>query len=546
VPPPAPHIPDHLAAPIVWQRADAPALAGVPAAFWDDPAALLARAGVLLKGGAYHRATYLLRGADGAAVLVKHYHLSDLRERLQWRLRRAAPQREWRILQQLAAQKVPVPAPLACGEQVTRAGIHIWLVVAFIDEAVTFDTVNPPRAAQPLLRGARSLARTVAALHAAQVTHHDLHSGNVLYQPGCDTWFITDFQMARRGATSRDGLLDDLVQLQHCLGKKVALKARIAFLRAYLGEFARRTDTEATLTGREWRWLFADIRRASRDYAVAQARTRNRRCLRATREIALLQDWLAPEITVPAGSHGVVARDLSRQLAGDLVRLLSSPTWYLAPDVTLLRNTRQHVSAVVTHPHGQVFVTQYRIPASRWQRLRQFLLMPSPTRIWRALWRARHLHLAVPRPCLALWTPAAVFLVTCYLPDARAAETVLADKTARAAAPRMAALRLLARAVGLLHDRGVAHGALTLQHVHLRLADQQSPLLFFSGLARLRFYNQLAWRARVHDLADLYRSSLTLVSHADRRLFLRHYRRLQTAPLNLRQLILDVLASLRT
>jgi hypothetical protein len=50
----------------------------------------------------------------------------------------------------------------------------------------------------------------------------------------------------------------------------------------------------------------------------------------------------------------------------------------------------------------------------------------------------------------------------------------------------------------------------------------------------------------VHDLADLYRSSLTLVSHADRRLFLRHYRCLQTAPLNLRQLILDVLASLRT
>jgi len=517
----------------------------VPPAFWDDPAAVLARAGVLLKGGAYHRATYLLRGAEGAAVLVKHYHLSDLRERLQWRLRRAAPQREWRTLQQLAAHAVPVPAPLAWGEQVTRAGIHLWLVVAFINEAVTFDTVNPPRAAQPLLRGARSLARTVAALHAAQVTHHDLHSGNLLYQPSCDTWYITDFQMARSGATSRDGLLDDLVQLQHCLGKKVPLNARIAFLRAYLEEFARRTDTEATLTGREWRWLFADIRRASRDYAVAQARTRNRRCLRATREIALLQDWLAPEVTVPDGSHGLVARDLSRQLAGDLVRLLRAPTWYLAPDVTLLRNTRQHVSAVVTHPHGQVFVAQYRQPASRWRRLCQRWWAPSPTRIWRALWRARHLHLAVPRPCLALWTPPAVYLVTRYLPDARAAETVLATAATHGAAPRTATLRLLAHEVGLLHDRGVAHGALTLPHVHLRMADQHPLLLFFSGLDHLRFFNQLAWRARVRDLADLQRSSLTLVNDADRRLFLRHYLRMQTAPLNLRQLILDVLALVR-
>jgi tRNA A-37 threonylcarbamoyl transferase component Bud32 len=526
---------------VVWQRAAAPALAGVPPAFWADPAAVLARDGVLLKGGAYHRATYLLRGADGAAVLVKHYQLSDLRERLQWRLGRAAPQREWRVLQQLAARAVPVPAPLACGEQVTRAGMHMWLVVTYINAAVTFDTVNPPRAAQPLLRGARSLARTVAALHAAQVTHHDLHSGNLLYQPGCDTWYITDFQMARSGATSRDGLLDDLVQLQHCLGKKVALDARVAFLRAYLEEFARRTDTEATLTGREWRWLFADIRRASRDYAVAQARTRNRRCLRPTREIASLHDWLAPENVMPAGSHGLVARDVSRQLAGDLVQLLRAPLWYLAPDVMLLRNTRQYVSAVVSHPHGRVFVTHYRLPVSRWQRLRHALRGPSPTRIWRALWRARHLHLAVPRPCLALWTAPAVFVVTHYLADARVMETVLAA----GAAPRAAAVRMLGREVGLLHDRGGAHGALTAPHVHLRLAARQPLLLFFSGLARLRFFNQLPWRARVRDLAALHRSSQALVSDADRRLFLRHYLRLQTMPLNLRQLILDVLALVR-
>jgi len=285
--------------------------------------------------------------------------------------------------------------------------------------------------------------------------------------------------------------------------------------------------------------------RASRDYAVAQARTRNRRCLRVTREIAQLQDWLAPEAGLPDDSHGLVARDLSRQLAGDLVCLVRTPNWYLAPDVTLLRNTRQQVSAVMTHPHGQVFITQYRQPVSRWQRLRQRLMTPVPTRIWRALWRARHLHLAVPRPCLALWTPTAVFLVTRYLPNTLALETIMTTAPGHDTAPQMVALRMLAREVGLLHDRGGAHGALTLAHVHLRLGDHQPPLLFFSGLDRLRFYNQLAWRARVRDLADLYRAALALVTDAERRLFLRHYLRLQTAPLNVRQLILDVLALVR-
>jgi tRNA A-37 threonylcarbamoyl transferase component Bud32 len=531
-------------APIIWTRAATPAVTAVPAVFWNDPAATLARDGVLLKGSAHHRDTYLLRGAGDAAVLVKHYQLSDLRERLQWRLRRDAPQREWALLQRLAAQAVPVPAPLAVGRQVTRAGVQVWLVVAFIADAVTFDTIHPPREPRALARGARSLARTIAALHAAQVVHRDLHSGNLLYQPRGDTWYITDFQAARAGRISREDLLTDLVQLQHCLGKKVPLAARVVFLRTYLEEFARDTDTLATLTGHEWRWLFADIRRASREYAVVQAHARNRRCLRATRDIAVLHDWLAPAHALPPDCHGLVARDTSRQLAGDLVQLLCAPTWYLAPDVTLLRNTRQHVSAVVTHPQGRVFVKQYRAPATRWQRLRAWLAGPAPTRIWRALWRARHLHLAVPRPCLALWTPAAVFIVTQYVADTLTVETVLTAAPQPAARP--AALRLVAREVGLLHDRGAAHGALSLAHVHLRTDGPGAPLLFFSALDRLRFARQILWRARVRDLAALYRASFSLVSDGERRLFLRHYRRLQTTPLNLRQLMLDVLATLRT
>jgi hypothetical protein len=247
-----------------------------------------------------------------------------------------------------------------------------------------------------------------------------------------------------------------------------------------------------------------------------------------------------PTDKLPAGiERGWAARSLSRRLVGDLAQLCAAPTWYLASDVTLLRNTRAKICGVIAHPQRHVFVTYVPAPASRLQRW----LRRGRMRVWRTLWRARHLHLCVPQPLLHIRARHGFFIVLRYYPHVLAAATALPGATPQL---RTRLVRALARAVGYLHDRGVRHGSLTAQHVHVDTSNPALPRILLTGYDHMRFHTRLPWRARVHDLAHLYHAGAMPVSQAERRMFLRHYLRMQSRPINQRQLILDVLEQVRT
>jgi len=225
-------------------------------------------------------------------------------------------------------------------------------------------------------------------------------------------------------------------------------------------------------------------------------------------------------------------------VVADLVQLCATPTWYLAADVTLLRNTRTEIRGVIAHPQRHVFVSYTPAPAARLRRMLRRWRPDDAAQVWRSLWRARHLHICVPQPLLYVRTRHGLFIVMRYYPHTLAAATALAG-----AAPLLRArlVRTLARTVGYLHDRGVRHGSLTLHHMHVDAGDPATPQLLLTGYERMRFHVRLPWRARVRDLAQLYRAGLTLVTPAERRAFLRHYLRMQSRLINPRQLMLDVL-----
>lgn len=522
-----------------WERRGTALCAAIPDAFWRDPAGYVAAHATWLKHSGHHRETGVF-AVDGGRVLVKHCTLSSWRERLAYRLGRTALQREWSVLCFLDKTPGVAPQPLAIGWQRRERVWHGWLLMEHLPDTVTFDTLDPPREPLRSYRAARALAGVLAEMHAAGVCHGDLHSGNVLFDPHACTWRITDFSDARIGQATRAALVHDLVQLQHCLGKKVPLRVRLAFLTEYLAAFGRATGTSDELTGREWRWLWAEIRRKSALYSIQQAAERNKRCLHATRELAPVSEWLEPPL---AGQrlHGWTVRTLSRRLVNDLVAAVLNDTWYLQDTVTLLRNTRDVVAGVWTHPQGRVMVTERREPRGRLLRLLARLRDGDPLTLWRASWRLHALHVGTPAPLLLLRLPGRTLIVHLYNDGHIAMQALLrAPALPPGWPPRAQLVRAVAAAVALLHDRGVAHGTLLPANIHLALESSGGVRVLFTGITAARFYMRLPWRRRVADLSRLYSASYDLTSAAARRAFLRAYVKALSTPCDVRQLILSV------
>lgn len=522
-----------------WEQRDTVMCAAIPEAFWRDPASYAAAHTTWLKHSGHHRETGVL-AVEGGRVLVKHCALSSLREHLAYRLGRTALQREWNVLCHLEQTPGVAPRPLAIGWQRRKHVWHGWLLMEHLPTTVTFDTLNPPREPLRSYRPARALAGVLAGLHAAGICHGDLHSGNLLFDPCAMTWHITDFSNARIGRATRADLLHDLVQLQHCLGKKVPLKVRLAFLTEYLAVFGRLTGTSDELTGREWRWLWAEIWRKSVLYSIHQAAERNQRCLHSTRELAPLSEWLEPPL---AGQnlYGWTVRTLSRRLVNDLVTAVLNDTWYLQDNVTLLRNTRDSAAGVWAHPHGRVMVSERREPRGWLLRFLARLRDGDPLALWRASWRLHALHVGTPAPLLLLRLPGRTVMVHHYHDGHIAMQALLrAPALPPGWPPRARLVRAVAEAVALLHDRGVAHGALLPANIHLALESGGSVRVLFTGVTTARFYTHVPWRRRVADLTRLYSASYDLTSAAERRAFLRAYARALSAPCDVRQLILSV------
>ncbi|NLF38676.1 hypothetical protein GX586_04480 [bacterium] len=509
---------------ITWLRTDDAHRLALPDEFWEAPDGVLAAHGRTLKSSAYHRTTHALPCAAGQTALVKRIELCTLAERLKWRLKRSAPQTEWHLLAMLKNAGCPVPAPVALGCERSGPSVRVWLVTEFINDAVTFDQMRPVCGAGEARAAARSLARTVAAMHAAGVWHGDLHSGNLLYVREACAWFVTDLQRAHLGRPGRHRLVGDLVQLQHCLGKKVRLGVRLAFLKAYLDAYAQLTGTQDELTGGEWKSLFDDIRARSRAYAIGQARRRAGRCEQDNRDFAGLAAWIGRHAVPHGFINGWVVRTLSRQLLGDLLTLLADENWFLSGDVTLLKNTRSVAVGVWRHPQGTLFIKQYMFRNTLHDKILRAFKRSKAYRAWRRAWRLIHLHVPTPRPVMVVWTPRGGILVSEYLDGAITSEAALRRLPGAARQnERRALIRTVAAELAHLHDCAAEHGDLKASNALVTGYAPGRFGVFFTDIDAARFYTRIPWSRRVRDLARLHAALFPFAADADRRYFLRVY-----------------------
>lgn len=515
--------------------------AGTPAVlhaeFQADPDEWIALHGIALKTSSAGRDIYRVSGCAGDAdVAVKTFDITGFKDTLRWRMGWTAPQKEWRMLTHCADNDVPVPHPIAFGWVKTEKCIRVWLLCAFGEGCITFDALPPPRDTVVACRFARQLSVTIAAMHAAGICHRDLHAGNILYCEEESKWLLTDFQHAGYTSLSRKDLVYDIVQLNHCMGKKVPLRVRVTFLNRYLTEIARITSTPP-LSRWERRSVMNEIARQTRRYTISQGMSRRRRYMRSTREIARLESWEGAEIKTQGFFNGFIRYGVSRQVISDLLNILTNEQWFLDSSITLMKNTRSVAAGVWSHPQMRLFVKQYKWRSTWRDKLSRIFGRSKAHRAWCALWRFRQLHIRVPAPAFVCEKENGGYIAQEYV-DARSIEAALRMCEADGARVyREKVIRAAAREIGLMHDRGVAHGDLKASNVFVAGDVTNEVTIYLSDVDAARFYHSLPWHHRVRDLARLYAALYPFISNAESRLFLREYIRRHVTPVEVRPLI---------
>jgi 3-deoxy-D-manno-octulosonic acid kinase len=180
-------------------------------------------------------------GSEQAPWVLRHYRRGGLMARLSadkywWynevRVRAFA---EWRLLKQLHARGLPVPAPVAAAYRRSGATYQCDLLTERIVDAPALSTILQ-RAPVPESTW-RAIGATVARFHQAGVFHADLNAHNILVQPS-GLISVIDFD---RGRLREPGAwaLHNLQRLNRSLRK--------------IGKHL----PERRFTETEWQWLLA-------------------------------------------------------------------------------------------------------------------------------------------------------------------------------------------------------------------------------------------------------------------------------------------------
>ena len=488
-------------------------------AFLNAPEETLSQSGQLLKSSGYHRFVYRL-GSD----LVKFFEFSSFFEKLKWKRGFSAPQKEWNILKVMSEEGLSVPEPRALGFCLEGGKIKVWLVTKYIDGCVTYDEMRPEWQRADAAERAEKLAELISGMHAAFVIHRDLHAGNLLWQPAEKRWYITDFQHARRGFSTRVQLEEDLTQLQHCLGKKVPYRLRVVFLKAYIWNFAVATGTTETHDRRDWHMVWREVAEMLLGYDNAQARSRSRRALKKNRDFEPVKVW--------NNGQGFLKKGESSRLFSDLTALLEKRDWNSDPLVTRFERDRNTAFFVYDHPHGRMAIVTRAVRISLWEKL--FPCFRRERILWRRTIRAILLHIPMEKPFLIGRTDNSltyVFFQKASFSFRDAFQAAGFDKDKRAKL-----LRSLAQLAARMHNSGMVHGNFNCDSVWCGGEGE----LYVRDLYSSSFASGVSWFGRVKDLSSLLASAEGGLSYCEQRLFLRKYLAHLVDKVDVRLLLSDV------
>ena len=165
-------------------------------------------------------AAWFVRGDDGDAVL-RHYRRGGLMARISqdayvWmgesRVRSVA---EFRLLGELHAEGLPVPAPLLAGYRRSGLLYRAAILIERIPQVRAFaDWLGPQVDQAPW----EAVGATIAVFHRAGVEHADLNAHNILVDVAGKAWLI-DFDRGRRRPPEAAWRRANLARLSRSLAK---------------------------------------------------------------------------------------------------------------------------------------------------------------------------------------------------------------------------------------------------------------------------------------------------------------------------------------
>jgi 3-deoxy-D-manno-octulosonic acid kinase len=135
---------------------------------------------------------------------------------------------EFRVLESLSAQGLPVPAPLAAAYWRHGATYEAAILVERLPSVQPLALVLE----QPVWN---SVARSIARMHQAGVWHADLNAYNILLDTAGRAWII-DFDRGRQGGVSKRGRAANMERLRRSL-VKVGGDAGAAFYERLAGAY---------------------------------------------------------------------------------------------------------------------------------------------------------------------------------------------------------------------------------------------------------------------------------------------------------------------
>lgn len=141
-----------------------------------------------------------VRASQGQRWVLRHYRRGGLMARLTDDLYpwtgadRTRSFREWRLLRQLRAWGLPVPAPVAARYQ--RAGLLYRADLLTAELPVRRTLTQALQQSSLPLETWHAIGQCVGSLHARGVQHADLNAHNLLVGPGSDI-YVLDFDRGR-------------------------------------------------------------------------------------------------------------------------------------------------------------------------------------------------------------------------------------------------------------------------------------------------------------------------------------------------------------
>jgi tRNA A-37 threonylcarbamoyl transferase component Bud32 len=463
------------------------------------------------------RVIYRVR-RPGGVVYIKHCRANTPRAVAREILRPAKARLEFENAVHLRRLGIATIEPLAWGGASRwRPGDSYLITLEAADAEPFVDRLERPYSPAARRRLAEQLARFLATLHDAGVTHPDPHPGNLLVESG-STFVLADLHAVHFGQPlTWVQTRDNLVLFNRFFQVRSTRTDRLRFWRAYL--VARRT-----LTGTP----SAEAKLLERDTAASNARFWAARVSRYTAD-----NRESRRVHGPA-ADGYAVRDLP----ADVLRgwLTDPDAAFRDPSAVVLKDSRTSTVAALTMPTptGPQVVVYKRFNLKQMLGPVKNLLRPSPAlRSWLAGNGVRDRGLPTARPLAVfhrrrLGAPTVGYAVCELVPDARPLPEAVAALDTLSPAERRAVLRSwtdkLGRLVRQLHERQVAHRDLKASNILLSGPPLTAePVLI--DLVGVETGRPVPERTRVRDLARLTVSFLDSprVSRADRLRFLRAY-----------------------